>query len=133
MNALITLADPRSPEDSFCDPSLLATRPFAPSVYRRRRILATLVVALFVFFFSTVGGELLARFHGTPGSTPVGAVGVAGPEVVYVVQPGDTLWEIALRMNLPGTDVRPFVDRLIDVVGTSTLQPGQRIVLPADW
>lgn len=133
MNALITLADPSSPQDSFCDPSLSATRPLTPNVYRRRRILATFVVAMFVFFVFTVGGELLGRFYGTPGSTPVGAVGTVRPEVVYVVQPGDTLWEIALRTNSPGTDVRPFVDRLIDVVGTSVLQPGQRIVLPADW
>jgi len=91
---------------------------------------ATVVVALLVFCVALVGSELLGRLSGTPGSTPVGAV---GRDVVYVVQPGDTLWEIGLRLNPPGRDIRPFVDRLIDAAGTSVLQPGQRIVLPADW
>jgi len=92
--------------------------------------MATVVVALLVFCIALVGSELLGRLSGTPGSTPVGAV---GRDVVYVVQPGDTLWEIGLRLNPPGRDIRPFVDRLIDAAGTPVLQPGQRIVLPADW
>lgn len=133
MSAVTTLSGPTSPRGSAVGLSWFswcATRPVPPSVYRRRRILATLVVALLVFFLALASSELLGRLSGTPGSTPVGAV---GHEVVYVVQPGDTLWEIGLRLNPPGRDVRPFVDRLIDAAGSSVLQPGQRIVLPADW
>jgi len=111
MTAVITLSDRTSPQGSSAGPSWPATRPLAPSVYRRRRIVATVVVALLVFCIALVGSELLGRLSGTPGSTPVGAV---GRDVVYVVQPGDTLWEIGLRLNPPGRDIRPFVDRLID-------------------
>ena len=130
MTAVITLSDQTSPQGFSAGPSWPTMRPLAPSVYRRRRVVATVVVALLVFCIVLVGSELLGRLSGTPGSTPVGAV---GRDVVYVVQPGDTLWEIGLRLNHPGRDIRPFVDRLIDVAGTSVLQPGQRIVLPADW
>ncbi len=130
MTAVITLSDQTSPQGFSAGPSAPTMRPLAPSVYRRRRIVATAVVALLVFCIALVGSELLGRLHGTPGSTPVGAV---GHDVVYVVQPGDTLWEIGLRLNPPGRDIRPFVDHLIDVAGSSVLQPGQRIVLPADW
>ena len=130
MTAVITLPDRTSPQGFSAGPSWPSTRPLAPSVYRRRRIVAIVVVALLVFCIALVGSELLGRLSGMPGSTPVGAV---GRDVVYVVQPGDTLWEIGLRLNPPGRDIRPFVDRLIDAAGTSVLQPGQRIVLPADW
>ena len=130
MTAVISLYDRTSPQGSPVSPSWSATQPLTPSVYRRRRIVAAVVVALLVFCIVLVGSELLGRLSGTPGSTPVGAV---GRDVVYVVQPGDTLWEIGLRLNPPGRDIRPFVDRLIDAAGTSVLQPGQRIVLPADW
>ena len=127
MTTGITVPDRTSPQGSSLGPSWTATRPLAPSVYRRRRIAAIVVVALLVFCIALVGSELLGRLSGTPGSTPVGAV---GREVGYVVRPGDTLWEISLRLNPPGRDIRPFVDRLIDAAGTSVLQPGQRIVLP---
>ena len=130
MTAVITLSDRTSPQGFSAGTSWSATRPLAPSVYRRRRVVATVVVALLVFCIALVGSELLGRLSGTPGSTPVGAV---GRDVVYVVQTGDTLWEIGLRLNPPGRDIRPFVDRLVDAAGTSVLQPGQRIVLPADW
>ena len=130
MTAVITLSDQTSPQGFSAGPSWPTMRPLAPCVYRRRRVVATVVVALLVFCIVLVGSELLGRLSGTPGSTPVGAV---GRDVVYVVQPGDTLWEIGLRLNPPGRDIRPFVDRLIDAAGTSVLQPGQRIVLPADW
>ena len=42
---------------------------------------------------------------------------------------GDTLWEIADKFNLEGTDIRHTVDELAKVTGGSNLQPGQRIVL----
>ena len=101
-----------------------------PAIYRRRRIFAALVVGLVVFCLVLAGSELLGRLHGTPGSTPVGAV---TQPMVYVVQPGDTLWEIASRVNPPGRDIRHTVDQLAIAAGTPVLQPGQRIVLPVGW
>ena len=51
-------------------------------------------------------------------------------EQVYVVQPGDTLWSIA--SSLTDGDIRSFVDDLIDLNGTASVDVGQRLVLPAD-
>jgi LysM repeat protein len=53
------------------------------------------------------------------------------PVVVYVVQPGDSLWQIAERLDRPG-DPRALVDDLAtanDVRGA--LQVGQELRLPA--
>jgi hypothetical protein len=44
------------------------------------------------------------------------------------VRPGDTLWSIAERMA-PGADPRPMVDRLQARLGSTVLQPGQRVSL----
>lgn len=130
MTTAIALPNSMVPLGSSRGPAWHPTRPRSRSAYRRRRILAVLLVGLFVFCAVLVGSELLGRLHGTPGSTPVGAV---GHEVIYVVQPGDTLWEIAVRLNPPGHDVRVLVDRLADATKTPSLQPGQRIVIPVAW
>ncbi|MGH9246934.1 MAG: LysM peptidoglycan-binding domain-containing protein [Acidimicrobiales bacterium] len=46
----------------------------------------------------------------------------------YVVQPGDTLWAIARRLD-PDGDVRATVDRLVGVHGSTTVTVGDRIPL----
>jgi LysM repeat protein len=61
-----------------------------------------------------------------PGSAPAGALRASG---VYVVQPGDTLWSIAQRVD-PSGDPRPLVDRLAAQVGTDDVVPGERVTLP---
>jgi hypothetical protein len=104
-----------------------AARVTPAHVYRRRRLVAALVLATMVFCGTLVAGELAGRVTGTPGGSPVGA---AGEPVIYVVQPGDTLWAIAERLTPEGIDVRHTVDRLSDSAGGSFLQPGQRIELP---
>ena len=48
---------------------------------------------------------------------------------VYVVQPGDTLWEIATERALPGDDVQSLVDVLTESAGSASLDVGQRIVI----
>jgi Tfp pilus assembly protein FimV len=48
---------------------------------------------------------------------------------LYVVQPGDTLWTIAQRL-VPGADPRPVEARLAAQVGSETIVPGERVVLP---
>ena len=54
-----------------------------------------------------------------------------GAEVVHVVAEGDTLWAIAGALA-PGADPRPIVDHLVERNGSSSLQVGQRLVIPAD-
>ncbi|GIT47196.1 MAG: hypothetical protein Ct9H300mP12_17810 [Acidimicrobiales bacterium] len=66
--------------------------------YRRRRFLVSVALGLLVSALSLLGGELIGRVTGTTGAPVVAAV---GEPVVYVVQPGDTLWSIAGSIN-PG-------------------------------
>jgi hypothetical protein len=48
---------------------------------------------------------------------------------VYVVQPGDTLWTIAERLD-PSGDPRATTDELATQVGGDAVVPGERIMLP---
>jgi Tfp pilus assembly protein FimV len=47
----------------------------------------------------------------------------------YVVQPGDTLWSIAERLD-PQADPRPVMNALARQVGGDTVRPGERLLLP---
>jgi Tfp pilus assembly protein FimV len=55
-----------------------------------------------------------------------------GPAVEYVVQQGDTLWEIASEHTDPGEDVRPLVLEIKErsEITSSSLQPGQVLQIP---
>ncbi len=97
------------------------------SVYRRRRLVAVLIVASVLAVVVLAVGPLLASF----GTGPVPGTGRSGPPVaVYVVQPGDTFWEIARRVE-PGGDPRPLVARMVAAHGSPVLVAGERLVLPA--
>ncbi|MDQ4069750.1 MAG: LysM peptidoglycan-binding domain-containing protein, partial [Actinomycetota bacterium] len=48
---------------------------------------------------------------------------------VYVVQPGDTFWDIASRLR-PGEDPRPLVAELVAAHGSPVLVAGDRLRLP---
>lgn len=99
------------------------------SVYRRRRAVAALVAAAVVTLMVVVG---------RPERVPVGEANPwpSKAEVslstelpgVYVVQPGDTLWDIA-RSLAPGEDPRGVVHELAGTAGGVALEPGQRIVI----
>jgi hypothetical protein len=67
------------------------------------------------------GGGPLA----VPGAGPTRAVAAR----VWVVQPGDTIWTIAERVQSSG-DIRPLVDALSEEVHGRPLQVGQRLSLP---
>ena len=103
-----------------------ASRPLPQKVYRRRRLAFLSMVGLIVFLSVLMANEIIGRIHGIPGGSVVEA---SVNPVVYIVQPGDTLWEIADKFNPEGTDIRHTVDELAKVTGGSYLQPGQRIVL----
>lgn len=106
-----------------------ATRPLAPSVYRRRRVGAVLLVAsLALVACLAVTGLRVAvgRADATPGPVPAASATLVAEAHVYVVQPGDTLWSIARSLH-PHGDLRVVVDRLEARSGGATLQPGQRV------
>lgn len=92
------------------------------AVYRRRRVLATLVGLGLVLTIARAG-------------TALGGLSLATPERLphvqhVVVQPGDTLWSIAQRA-FPGHDVRPVVDAMERALGTTTVVAGQTVPVPA--
>jgi nucleoid-associated protein YgaU len=94
-------------------------------VYRRRRqavLLASLsVLVLPVLLISTAGSApTTIPAAGAPASAPL--------RTVYVVQPGDTLWSIARKLD-SGADPRETVDHLVELNGGAALQPGQRLRL----
>lgn len=110
-----------------------AGRPTAAQ-FRRRRAVASLVAVVLL-------GAVLAL--GVPGDVPLtpsgqapaaGVVSVGGAVAVssgsYVVQPGDTLWQIARALQ-PSGDVRPLVQRLAAERGGAPLRAGERLVLPS--
>ncbi|HVX21599.1 MAG TPA: LysM peptidoglycan-binding domain-containing protein [Acidimicrobiales bacterium] len=95
-------------------------------VRRRRLALGTLVVGLLValaFPVSALGGRPV------PASPATGTAASAGG-TVYVVQPGDTLWSIASRADGGSGDPRPLVEALAAQLGTTTVVPGQHVVIP---
>lgn len=101
------------------------------AVYRRRRAVAAAVAVAVV---------TLALVAGRPDRVPVGeanpwpstgAVSLSSElPGVYVVQPGDTLWDIA-RGLAPDRDPRVMVHELSGTAGGAALVPGQTIVIDA--
>ena len=99
------------------------------STYRRRRAVAAGLVVVAVLVLSAAlgmlgGGPLPAPDRPAPSRSVD-----AGNGPFYVVQPGDTFWSIARRLE-PRGDPRPLVDRLVAAHGGATLHVGERIPLP---
>lgn len=95
------------------------------STYRRRRAVAAGLVVALVLAVSAV----LGMVGGGPLPAPDRPADVRGGST-YVVQPGDTLWSIAERLD-PTGDPRPIVDRLARAHGGTVLHVGERLPLPA--
>jgi hypothetical protein len=89
--------------------------------FRRRR------VAVLVFSVAALLGAVraVAAFGAGPAS------GTERRPAIHVVQPGETLWSIAGALR-PSGDVRGLVRTLARLNGGSSLQVGQRLVLPDD-
>ncbi len=95
------------------------------AMYRRRRAVALAAITTVVLAFSLA-------VHGVGGAAAgtVAPARVAVPAPAYVVQPGDTFWDIA-RTIRPDADPRPLVARLMAAHGSPVLRAGERILLPA--
>lgn len=93
-------------------------------VTRRGRLVLTLTVMAVTAVIA-----LLGAFGARPADAGPARGTSAGS---VVVQPGDTLWAVALRAA-PQADPRVTVDRIAKLNGITdtVLQPGQRLKLPA--
>ncbi|MBV8980126.1 MAG: LysM peptidoglycan-binding domain-containing protein [Acidimicrobiia bacterium] len=99
------------------------------AIYRRRRVLAVAALFLAVFFLVLAARAALGALGGGPLAAPETPAGPpAAAAAVYVVQPGDTYWTIARRLQ-PSGDVRALVDSLSSEHGGSPLQPGEQLVV----
>ena len=86
-------------------------------------VLAAAVLALLVSH-----GAFASLVPAAPGRAgAVATLPADGPSVT--VETGDTLWSIARDLQ-PTGDVRPLVDRLVEVNGSSVIVPGQELVVP---
>ncbi len=118
-------ADPAPPEarPNLPRPRLVVVPP-AP-VVRRRRVVAAVMLLAVVVLASLAVSQVATVLGGAPASVPEHRVG----PVAYVVQPGDTLWDIARRIQ-PDGDVRALVGTLAEANGGTDLQVGQQLVVP---
>ena len=82
----------------------------------RLSVLTAAVCAVFLF----VGGP------------EVEAGPLPGPPVAYVVEPGDTMWEIAARNATPSVDLRGLIAdiEVLNDIDAGYIVPGQRLLIP---
>jgi hypothetical protein len=103
------------------------------SVYRRRRLVALVsamvLLAVAVAAALTVAGRLGGGGASTAPAAPTAIAVGARPAATYVVQPGDTVWSVARRMQ-PDGDIRPLVDEIVARNGGAALVVGQLLALP---
>ncbi len=95
---------------------------------RGRRVVVGLVslpLAAAVFLGALAGGEALAS---RSASAPTGEF------TTVLVEPGDSLWSIALEVA-PAADPRDVVDEIVrlNALGSSSVTAGQRIAIPTEF
>lgn len=93
--------------------------------YRRRRVVALALLAGLAYLAIALLSAIASYFVGVADATETPGAPAAA---TYVVEPGDTLWDVAQMLNLDA-DVRLTVDTLADANGGPGLRPGQVLVL----
>lgn len=93
--------------------------------WRRRLVALAVVVALVIATISTVA-LTTQGVQADDGTAPV-----TGQPVRHLVAPGESLWSIAEQLA-PDADPRPLVRELERSAGTTNLQVGQVLVIPAE-
>ena len=106
------------------EPRSVARRGHRPSAatYWCRRVVA-IAVGLAAL---AMAGKAGAALGGSPLAVPERRPAATSQSVV---QPGDSLWSIAARLE-PGHDPRPVVDALAAARGGAPLVPGEVVTLP---
>jgi hypothetical protein len=105
-------------------PALRVVGPPRRTYWHRRAavLLAALaLVAGTVLVLRAAGGLLTHEPPAAPAQPLI-------PAITYVVQPGDSIWSVARRLQ-PEGDVRALVDRLVARHGGSALEAGEVIRL----
>lgn len=112
-------------------PRSRARRRASTRVYRRRRLVVGVLMAVLLL----AAGAVLGRLGGGPLTAPETAPAAATsptpapPRLLHVVQQGDTLWVIARALQ-PTGDVRPLVDKLEASRHGQPLRVGEVVSLP---
>jgi LysM domain len=107
-------------------PSLAGDAPQTLRLTRRGRLVLAVFAAVVV---SLIG---LAVASGTPAAGSAAPAGTAGHSMTrIVVQPGQTLWTIAMRAD-PQADPRQVVQQIIaaNALRDGSIQAGQRLLVP---
>jgi hypothetical protein len=89
------------------------------------------VAGLFLALLLLVGGAIAVGRGGLASLAPAPPAAAAAPAPgarTIMVEPGDTIWSIARRLQ-PTGDLRTLVDRLVAAHGTGDLQPGDRLAV----
>ena len=114
----------RRPVHAGCDDPRVAAR--AAALHRRHILLGVVAVGLLLALavpWGARGGSGLA----SPSPTATGST--LSAHSAYIVQPGDTRWSIAERLD-PQADPQPAMNTLARQVGGDTVRPGERLLLP---
>lgn len=110
-------------------------RAVSAATYRRRRVVVAAAAIGLLFATHVAAGVAtnLALAVIAPQTAQI-AVAPAPPPAtaaqrIHVVQPGDTIWDVARRFQ-PDGDVRPLVDAMVQARGGRPLQVGERLLVP---
>ena len=88
-------------------------------------VLLCLFLVIVILLQPGKGGDVGSAFGGNLAATE------RLPHVQQVVvEPGDSLWSIVQRVA-PGHDPRPIVDAIADARGTSAVEVGETLTVPA--